>query len=67
MLMWTAPPRFGARRIWLAFTALSAFSVGRRLWFNFRGRKVKDSADPAANSPEVVPAALALVQSVVAK
>lgn len=63
---WTAPPGFGARRIWLAFTALSAFSVGRRLWFNFRGRKVKESADPAANLPEVVPpaAAMASAQSV---
>ncbi|KAM7485236.1 hypothetical protein LguiA_001245 [Lonicera macranthoides] len=60
---WTAPPGFGARRIWLAFTALSAFSVGRRLWFNFRGRKVKDSTDPVATSPEVVPAALASAQS----
>jgi len=27
----TVPPGFGARRIWLAFTALSAFSVCSRL------------------------------------
>ncbi|KAL3812513.1 hypothetical protein ACJIZ3_013781 [Penstemon smallii] len=33
---WTAPPGFGARRFWFAFTALSAFSVCRRLWFSFR-------------------------------
>lgn len=31
--LWTAaPPGFGARRLWLAFTALSAFSVCRSLW-----------------------------------
>lgn len=27
---------FGARRFWFAFTALSAFSVCRQLWFSFR-------------------------------
>nr|XP_043629440.1 uncharacterized protein LOC122600747 [Erigeron canadensis] len=36
---WTAPPGFGARRLWLAFTALSAFSVGRRMWSNFREKE----------------------------
>ncbi|XP_010274161.1 PREDICTED: stAR-related lipid transfer protein 7, mitochondrial-like [Nelumbo nucifera] len=36
--IWTAPPGFGARRLWLAFTALSAFSVGRKLWSNFKGK-----------------------------
>ncbi|XP_043687726.1 uncharacterized protein LOC122638937 [Telopea speciosissima] len=36
--LWTAPPGFGARRLWLAFTALSAFSVARRLWSNFKGK-----------------------------
>lgn len=41
--IWTAPPGFGARRLWLAFTALSAFSVGHRLWFSSRGRNRKDS------------------------
>ncbi|EOA30626.1 hypothetical protein CARUB_v10013761mg [Capsella rubella] len=30
--LWTAPPGFGARRLWLAFTALSVFSVCRTLW-----------------------------------
>lgn len=30
--IWTAPPGLGARRLWLAFTALSAFSLCRRLW-----------------------------------
>ncbi|KAG2317350.1 hypothetical protein Bca4012_068245 [Brassica carinata] len=30
--LWTAPPGFGARRVWIAFTALSAFSVCRTLW-----------------------------------
>ncbi|KAL6970514.1 hypothetical protein U1Q18_030212 [Sarracenia purpurea var. burkii] len=43
---WTLPPGFGARRLWLAFTALS---VGRTLWFRFRG-KAKDSPVAAAVS-----------------
>lgn len=34
--LWTAPPGFGARRLWLAFTALSAFSICRTIWSNFR-------------------------------
>ncbi|PHU14270.1 hypothetical protein BC332_15475 [Capsicum chinense] len=42
--VWTIPPGFGARRVWLAFTALSAFSVGSKLWFNFHGRTRKPSA-----------------------
>lgn len=44
---WTAPPGFGARRLWLAFTAFSAFSICRTIWFNFRG-KSKAAAAPAA-------------------
>ncbi|XP_042486733.1 uncharacterized protein LOC122066955 [Macadamia integrifolia] len=36
--LWTAPPGFGARRLWLAFTALSAFSIASRLWSNFKGK-----------------------------
>ncbi|KAJ4969539.1 hypothetical protein NE237_016240 [Protea cynaroides] len=36
--LWTAPPGFGARRLWLACTALSAFSVASRLWSNFKGK-----------------------------
>ncbi|XP_062108173.1 uncharacterized protein LOC133819044 isoform X3 [Humulus lupulus] len=36
--LWTAPPGFGARRLWLAFTALSAFSVCRTIWSNFRSK-----------------------------
>ncbi|KAL6989828.1 hypothetical protein U1Q18_015578 [Sarracenia purpurea var. burkii] len=40
--VWTVPPSsFGAHRIWLAFTALSAFSV----WFRFR---VNGKDSPAA-------------------
>ncbi|CAN6441097.1 unnamed protein product [Victoria cruziana] len=39
---WTAiPPGLGARRLWFAFTALSAFSVLRRLWSNFSISKSK--------------------------
>ncbi|KAI8566357.1 hypothetical protein RHMOL_Rhmol02G0034700 [Rhododendron molle] len=34
----TVPPGFGARRLCLAFSALSAFSVGRTVWVRFRGR-----------------------------
>ncbi|KAJ8543502.1 hypothetical protein K7X08_006025 [Anisodus acutangulus] len=49
--VWTVPPGFGARRLWLAFTALSAFSVGRKLWFNFQGRTRKPSpADSDSDS-----------------
>ncbi|KAJ0807524.1 putative START domain-containing protein [Helianthus annuus] len=45
----TVPPGFGARRLWLAFTALSAFSVGRRMWSNFREKERKDEvATPRA-------------------
>uniref|UniRef100_A0A5B7AF31 START domain-containing protein n=1 Tax=Davidia involucrata TaxID=16924 RepID=A0A5B7AF31_DAVIN len=47
--VWTAPPGFGARRLWLAFTALSAFSVGRTLWSRFKG---KGKGSPAASGPE---------------
>ncbi|KAJ6835901.1 uncharacterized protein M6B38_329505 [Iris pallida] len=36
-LLW-APPGFGARRLWFAFTALSAFSVCRKLWSSFRSK-----------------------------
>lgn len=43
--LWTVPPGIGARRLWLAFTALSAFSVCRKLWSNF---KVKAQGPPVA-------------------
>ncbi|CAA2966078.1 START domain-containing s involved in steroidogenesis phosphatidylcholine transfer [Olea europaea subsp. europaea] len=63
--MWTVPPGFGARRFWLAFTALSAFPVCRRLWFSFRGRSRKVEAlteEPAGlgsvSGPTLVAAAL---------
>ncbi|KAH6788120.1 Polyketide cyclase/dehydrase and lipid transport superfamily protein [Perilla frutescens var. hirtella] len=44
--VWTLPPGLGARRFWLAFTALSAFSLCRGLWFRSRGmsRKVEKSS-----------------------
>lgn len=59
--IWTNPPGFGARRLWWAFTALSAFSVGHRLWFSSRERnRRKDSSavsDEQALSEQVsVPA-----------
>ncbi|XP_068634692.1 uncharacterized protein [Aristolochia californica] len=37
--LWTAPPGFGARRLWLAFTAFSAFSVCRKLWSNLKEKE----------------------------
>ena len=46
--IWTAPPGLGARRLWFAFTALSAFSVCRKLWSNFRRKgpvAIKDEVD----------------------
>ncbi|XP_002517011.2 uncharacterized protein LOC8280167 [Ricinus communis] len=52
--LWTAPPGFGARRLWLAFTALSAFSVCRTVWSNFKGKNVKlapTMATPASMAP----------------
>ncbi|XP_074292260.1 uncharacterized protein LOC141619134 isoform X2 [Silene latifolia] len=36
--LWTAPPGFGARRVWLAFTAVSAFSVLGTVWSSLRGK-----------------------------
>lgn len=58
-LVWTFPPGFGARRLWLAFTALSAFSVGHRLLLRSRGRnRFKDSsaaATPVAEADAVSP------------
>ncbi|KAK1418837.1 hypothetical protein QVD17_27984 [Tagetes erecta] len=55
----TFPPGFGARRMWLAFTALSAFSVGRRMWSNFREKERKDDqlSPRAVVRRESVPAA----------
>ncbi|WCJ23951.1 Polyketide cyclase/dehydrase and lipid transport superfamily protein [Euphorbia peplus] len=48
--LWTAPPGFGARRLWLAFTALSAFSLCRTVWSNFKGKNLK-SATAGASPP----------------
>ncbi|KAJ7979924.1 StAR-related lipid transfer protein like [Quillaja saponaria] len=44
--LWTAPPGFGARRLWLAFTALSAFSVCRTIWSNFKMKGKGPAAPP---------------------
>ncbi|CAL0332069.1 unnamed protein product [Lupinus luteus] len=43
--IWTAPPGFGARRLWFAVTALSAFSICRTCWSTFNGRR-KDETQP---------------------
>ncbi|XP_057450222.1 uncharacterized protein LOC130741360 [Lotus japonicus] len=48
--LWTAPPGFGARRLWFAFTALSAFSICRTFWSNFKGKKNK--ADPSPSQSD---------------
>ncbi|CAA0814197.1 Polyketide cyclase/dehydrase and lipid transport superfamily protein [Striga hermonthica] len=53
--VWTLPPGLGARRFWLAFTALSAFSLCRGIWFRSRGlsRKLgKSSARELADSAQ---------------
>ncbi|XP_073287145.1 uncharacterized protein [Primulina huaijiensis] len=43
--IYTASMAFGARRFWFAFTALSAFSVCRQLWFSFRSRSRKEGEE----------------------
>lgn len=58
---WTAPPGFGARRLWLAFTALSAFSACRAIWNNFKGKNSKSA--PAASAMEPAPAMDTLTRS----
>ncbi|KAI4317963.1 hypothetical protein L6164_025783 [Bauhinia variegata] len=45
--LWTAPPGFGARRLWLAFTALSAFSICRTIWANFKGKGKAKAFSPS--------------------
>ncbi|KAG6498692.1 hypothetical protein ZIOFF_038414 [Zingiber officinale] len=42
--LWTAPPGLGARRLWIAFTALSAFSVCRKLWSSW---SLKGKGEPS--------------------
>lgn len=53
--LWTAPPGFGARRLWLAFTALSAFPVLRTIWFNFRESGKKSAAVISASDGQLPP------------
>lgn len=45
--LWTVPPGLGARRVWFAFTALSAFSVCGKILSNFRRK------DPVLNVDDV--------------
>lgn len=52
-ILWTTaaapvPPWFGAHRLWLALTALSAFSVCGRLWSSFRGKSASAAAGNVA-------------------
>lgn len=51
--LWTAPPGFGARRLWLAFTALSAFSVCRTMWSRNDNRANKSAAGSASSQTPV--------------
>ncbi|TKY71138.1 StAR-related lipid transfer protein 7 [Spatholobus suberectus] len=51
--LWTAPPGFGARRLWLAFTALSAFSICRTYWSNFKGRAKAKAQDPSPSQSDI--------------
>lgn len=49
--IWTTPPGFGARRLWLAFTALSVVSILRTLWSSLRGQpKLSLSSDSSLSS-----------------
>ncbi|XP_038998637.1 uncharacterized protein LOC120123921 [Hibiscus syriacus] len=52
---WTAPPGFGARRLWFAFIALSAFSVFRRIFSNVMKGRSKNSAASASDSAVPLP------------
>ncbi|KAK6254825.1 hypothetical protein SCA6_016130 [Theobroma cacao] len=53
--IWTAPPGFGARRLWLAFTALSALPVCRTIFSNFIKGRSKKSTASASNSAVPLP------------
>ena len=53
--IWTAPPGFGARRLWLGFTALSAFSFSRTIFSNFIKGRAKKSTDSASNFAAPLP------------
>ncbi|KAE8686737.1 TPX2 family protein, putative isoform 1 [Hibiscus syriacus] len=49
-LVFTAPPGFGARRLWLACTALSVFSICRSVFSNFIKWRARKSTAGASNS-----------------
>ncbi|XP_027914253.1 uncharacterized protein LOC114173824 [Vigna unguiculata] len=51
--LWTAPPGFGARRLWFAFTAVSAFSICRTYWSNFKGKAKAKAEDPSPSQSDV--------------
>ncbi|KAB5545078.1 hypothetical protein DKX38_013190 [Salix brachista] len=53
--LWTAPPGFGARRLWLAFTAISALSVCRTIWSSFKGKNQKSAPASAASTSATSP------------
>ncbi|XP_022739654.1 uncharacterized protein LOC111291824 isoform X4 [Durio zibethinus] len=54
--IWTVPPGFGARRIWLAFSALSALSVCRTIFSKFiKGRAKKSTASDSNSAVPLLP------------
>ena len=73
--IWTAPPGFGARRLWLAFTALFAFRTILSNFIKGRAKKsVSNSALPlpppsptTRNSPEGAVEAVRLVLFIIFK
>lgn len=48
--IWTAPPGFGARRLWLALTALSAVSILRTLCSSLRGKPKQSLKSDSSSS-----------------
>uniref|UniRef100_A0A1D1YN27 StAR-related lipid transfer protein 7, mitochondrial n=1 Tax=Anthurium amnicola TaxID=1678845 RepID=A0A1D1YN27_9ARAE len=59
-LLWALPPGLGAGRIWLAFTALSALSLCRRLWNSFKGKRDGPAVGAAgSDADEAAPVQLA--------
>ncbi|KAH9322698.1 hypothetical protein KI387_017337 [Taxus chinensis] len=54
---WTAPPGFGARRLWFAITALSAYPVLKKLWSDYNDPKTmdEDATEPDSKSTDVIP------------
>ncbi|KMS95233.1 hypothetical protein BVRB_010760 [Beta vulgaris subsp. vulgaris] len=52
---WPAPPGFGARRLWLAFTALSAFTALPTIWPSLMGytKQPHSSSQSSSSLPQL--------------